>query len=91
MIAWSKAVRDRDANQCQWPASNCWNTGTLHAHHIATRKRRPDLVYDENNGITLCFIHHQWVHDHPIEAVELGLLSDETYEKAGKLGLAILS
>lgn len=85
MAAWSKAVRERDNNECQWPQNKCLAPGIHHAHHIATRKRRPDLVYDEDNGITLCFIHHQWVHDHPIEAEALGLLSSETYEAAMKV------
>lgn len=46
--------------------------------------RRPDLVYDLENGVTLCFLHHQWVHDHPREAEKIGLLSFATYEAAQK-------
>lgn len=84
LVEWSRNVRERDGDQCQWPENRCLNRGTLHAHHKATRNRRPDLIYDEDNGTTLCFIHHQWVHDHPIEATTIGLLSDETYEKAAK-------
>lgn len=80
LAAWSKAVRERDENQCRFPETTCLNRGTLHAHHIAPRGRRPDLVYELSNGVTLCFIHHQWCHDHPIEATALGLLSDESYE-----------
>jgi hypothetical protein len=84
MAAWSRAVRDRDGNRCQWPLADCLNRGTLHAHHKATRSRRPDLIYDLENGVTLCFLHHQWVHNHPIEAEAAGLLSSETFEAAQK-------
>jgi hypothetical protein len=85
LAAWSRTVRERDNNECQWPKAKCLNRGTLHAHHIATRSRRPDLIYDVDNGIALCFIHHQWVHDHPIEAAELGLLDSTSYELAAKM------
>lgn len=53
-------------------------------HHIAPRSRRPDLKYDVSNGLCLCRTHHDWVGEHPIEAVKMGLLLDETYELAHK-------
>lgn len=76
MEAWSKAVRARDpfCVRCGKPSEQ--------SHHIATRKRRPDLKYELSNGVGLDSQCHQWVHDHPIEATAAGLLSDESYEKA---------
>ena len=49
------------------------------------RSRRPDLKYVLENGICLCREHHGWVHDNPIEAGEMGLLSSESYELAAKV------
>lgn len=77
MAAWRKAVLKRDEGTCQ----NCGRPGH-HAHHIATRKRRPDLKYEVSNGLTTCFDCHTWIHDNPKAATEQGFLSDESYEKA---------
>ena len=74
---WQKAIRDRDKCTCQ-------RCGTyekyIHTHHVATRARRPDLKHDVNNGVCLCGRCHGWVHTHPKEAAEVGLLSLEKYE-----------
>ena len=78
--AWSNAVRDRDEGVCQ----RCRHEGH-HAHHVAQRSQRSDLVHDVDNGIYLCWLCHDWVHKHPLEAREQGFLSDETYEKANAL------
>lgn len=56
----------------------------LDPHHIAERSLRPDLKYDVSNGITLCRRHHDWLPLHRREAVSMGLISEETYEKAAK-------
>lgn len=84
MAAWSKAVLERDGNHCQWP--ECPEEGAhVFAHHIQTRKQRPDLRYQIENGAALCFVHHDQLH-HTVagrrEARRLGLLGGETYEKA---------
>lgn len=76
---WQRTVRERDNYTCR----RCGKYDKyIHAHHIAPRSRRPDLRLDPDNGICLDTPCHMWVHDHPIEATEQGLLSDETYEKA---------
>jgi len=49
---WSRAVRERDNFQCQWPG--CGNSGRLEVHHIKTWGSYPGLRYDISNGITLC-------------------------------------
>lgn len=84
-MKWAKEVKERDEYVCQRPhCPDCHNVPSKsnHAHHIAPRSRRPDLKRELSNGLTLCFGAHDWVHSHPIEATELGLLSDETYEIA---------
>lgn len=89
LTAWGKAVLERDGWQCQafrfqgcyeFSAMQCSNI--LDPHHISERSLRPDLRYDLNNGITLCRRHHDWLPLHRTQAVKLGLLGDETYEKA---------
>lgn len=82
LVAWSKAVRERDDYTCQMTGLRDVQRNI--AHHVAPRGRRVDLKYDIDNGITLTPEAHQWVHDHPIEATALKLLSDETYELAQK-------
>ena len=86
MVAWSKGVLERDDHHCRWPG--CSEQGPhVHAHHIQTRKQRPDLKYELSNGIAICFIHHHRLHstvEGRQEARALGLLGDTTYEKAQK-------
>ncbi len=84
LAAWSKAVRERDGNQCKFPDLCMSGDDRVDPHHIAPRGRRVDLKYDVDNGICLCRTHHDWVHAHPFEAEELGLLSTESYELAAK-------
>lgn len=81
---WSKAVRERDSNTCQFPG--CGKQENLDTHHIAMRSLRPDMKFDVSNGVTLCRRHHNWVGQvgNRDEAVAMGLLSLETYEAAMK-------
>ena len=73
---WADAVRERDNY-------TCWRCGYYnknnHAHHIATRARRPDLKLDIDNGMTLCMSCHGWVHYHPKEAAKQGFLISGKY------------
>lgn len=84
---WSWAVRARDDHRCQRCGKR--DEHGNQAHHVATRKRRPDLRKDVNNGKTVCPSCHSWIHEHPIEAEAAGLLSSETYEAAQKKASAI--
>lgn len=82
---WKEAVRKKDNYTCQ----KCGKYDLyIHAHHVAPRSRRPDLIRVVKNGKCLCSSCHAWVHMHPKEATQLGLLSDETYELAKKLEAA---
>ena len=47
---WRGAVFARDNYECQW----CGNNQNLNPHHRWPRKLRPDLMFDIENGITLC-------------------------------------
>jgi hypothetical protein len=51
----------------------CW--GRLDPHHIDPKgmggRHRDDVLEDL---VTLCRTHHDWVHRHVSEAIELGLL-----------------
>ena len=84
LIAWGRAVRKRDGNQCRWPGGCLTGDRRIDPHHIAKRSQRPDLKYDVNNGICLCRTHHDWTDLNHNEAVRLGLLSTESYELAKK-------
>jgi hypothetical protein len=47
--------------------------GPLDPHEPKTRGRGGDYL-DENEVVLLCRDHHDWCHDHPLEATDLGLL-----------------
>jgi 5-methylcytosine-specific restriction endonuclease McrA len=49
--------------------------GPLDVHHIVTRARDRKLALDADNLKVVCRVHHDWVHAHPAEATELGLLA----------------
>lgn len=56
---WRKAVFERDNHTCQ----ECNQVGgQLQAHHLKPVKEYPELIYDINNGQTLCLFHHAEKH-----------------------------
>lgn len=88
LAAWSRKVRERDGNQCQWPGGCGTGDTRIDAHHIAERSLRPDLRYSVPNGICLCRTHHDFLPLHREAAIALKLISTETYEAARKLEAA---
>jgi 5-methylcytosine-specific restriction endonuclease McrA len=76
---WQAAVRNKDNLTCQRCGKH---EPYIHTHHVASRKRRPDLRHDVANGKCLCGTCHQWVHANPTAAEKLGLLSGAKYELA---------
>lgn len=49
---WRQSVLKRDKYHCQMP--QCNKDYNLQVHHIETMKKSPDMIYNINNGITLC-------------------------------------
>lgn len=72
---WASTVKERDDWTCQRCGRYDLNND---AHHIAPRGRAPELRRDLLNGTTLCRSCHRWVHSHPIQAAEAGLLAAGT-------------
>lgn len=82
-----KIVRERDLYTCQWPGCG-YQDQFIDVHHKATRRYRPDLIHDANNGVAICRIHHDFLH-HNIEGRKqarlLGLLDySNSYEGSRK-------
>jgi nitrate/TMAO reductase-like tetraheme cytochrome c subunit len=81
-VQWATAIKVRDDHTCR--RCHYRDEYNNHAHHIAPRSQRPDLVHVLSNGATVCPLCHTWIHDHPIESRAVGLLSSETYELVSK-------
>lgn len=58
---WSKQVRERDGNKCVI----CGSTENLNAHHILPKEGKifKSLMFDLDNGITLCVSHHKFSYE----------------------------
>lgn len=54
---WRQCILKRDNFICQM----CHQKGK-HSHHIKTKAKRQDLIFDTNNGITLCKTCHRKIH-----------------------------
>ena len=67
---WRNLVLERDDYQCQecrLPHRSYFSIPiklrpTLEAHHIIGIKIAPDLIFDLENGETLCFLCHKFKH-----------------------------
>ena len=55
---WRKSVFERDNYTCQ----ECLSKKNLNAHHIKSKKEFPDLIFEINNGKTLCRRCHARLH-----------------------------
>lgn len=55
---WIKAVYKRDNYKCQLCSAGQNKKNRLEAHHIYPKRKYPELVYDIDNGITLCMRCH---------------------------------
>lgn len=63
---WRKSVFIRDSFKCVL----CGKTHCIEAHHILPKRLNPELVFDINNGITLCKKHHETTFGKEIELSE---------------------
>ena len=75
---WRTAILERHGGWCFLrgvdPGTFDHCGGPVDAHHIAAKGRWPELRHVLSNGVALCRMHHEWVHNHPREARALGLL-----------------
>lgn len=76
---WSKAVRERDGYSCR--RCRRWDPA-VQAHHIHSKKQRPDLRHELDNGVSLCPACHRHVHLNPDESKREGYMGTESYELA---------
>jgi len=53
---WVRLVKYRDNNKCRINNKGC--SGYCEVHHILPVRDYPELMYNINNGITLCQAHH---------------------------------
>ena len=63
---------DREPVMQQCEFVRCNQPVTISPHHIKPRSKGID--HSPKNLLDLCFDCHRWVHDHPKEAKELGVL-----------------
>ena len=61
---WRDAVFNRDGFSCRHCGDKCGNGHDvhLHAHHIKSFAKHPELRFDVKNGVTLCKACHYKVH-----------------------------
>ena len=90
LMDWSAAVRSRDGFRCV----QCGSTRLVCAHHIKPRFKRPDLIFDLNNGEALCRRCHHEAHilecaPNP-ELFLRGWQREDYIGKIGKLGMFML-
>ena len=57
---WSQQIKNRDGYICKECGES--NVNLLEAHHVLSRYLRPDLMFDLDNGITLCLNCHYEKH-----------------------------
>jgi len=53
---WRMEVKKRDGYKCVLSDDNC--RGRLEAHHVLNWINYPELRYEVNNGVTVCYYHH---------------------------------
>lgn len=79
---WALDVKLRD----RW-CRRCGSSDRLHAHHIVSRRFLP-LRHDLDNGVTLCWICHSWVHENPVTATSEGYLAGIPHESENYASLS---
>lgn len=55
---WGSIIRTKSNNKCEI----CGSSNQINAHHIFYKSLYPKLMFNLNNGITLCKKHHQEIH-----------------------------
>ncbi len=62
---WVRLVIMRDDYTCQFPT--CGQNHNLDAAHIVSRRANRELALYVPNGVTLCRVHHDYLHRNPKE------------------------
>lgn len=73
--SWSKKIKERDGYKC----TECGATNHLHSHHIKSKATHPELKYDMNNGITLCYDCH--INAHINDSVSKIMTNNKRYSR----------
>jgi 5-methylcytosine-specific restriction endonuclease McrA len=65
---WSNKIKQRDNYKCVICKKHKNQLGKreLHAHHINPKAEFPEQIYDIDNGITLCNVHHRMYEFKPL-------------------------
>lgn len=56
---WRKNIVARDGGVCQFP--KCTSSKDIEVHHIFRYSDNPSLRTNEDNGISLCKVHHKFI------------------------------
>jgi len=77
-----RLIRQRSGGQCEIGLPGC-QEGARHLHHRKLRSRGG--TNDAHNLLDACAACHDWVHDNPAKATELGL-QIPTWAEPGPIG-----
>lgn len=79
---WKVTVKERDNYTCQ----RCFgkHNKLLEAHHIKSKEEYPELIYDVDNGVTLCKSCHSIVHRKINKKLKTGIFSIKSILKKNK-------
>jgi hypothetical protein len=77
LAVWSFLVLKRDGNKC----IKCGSTENLEAHHIKSKNEYPALIFNINNGITLCHKCHSQAHAEMRKFIDILGISEEQYHQ----------
>ena len=66
---WAQLVKSQAGGRCERCDKYPRTPHDLHAHHCYGRSDHR-LRFDLRNGVSLCWLHHRWAEEHPLEFAE---------------------